>query len=65
MSIYQLQQAFARCTPEQEAQALKKLVSAYMAQRKADNTPRPKVSLLKHRKEKFEPNNAQRINLNE
>ena len=47
MSIYALQQAFARCTPEQEAQALKELVSAYMAQRKADNTPRPKVSLLK------------------
>ena len=35
MSLYEAQQAFACCTQENEAQALKKLVSAYMTKRKA------------------------------
>ena len=66
MSIYALQQAFACCTPEDEAQALKKLVYAYMTKRKAAQEPVLRISLVKVKPRVYvEPDNTMRKNWNE
>ena len=66
MSIYALQQAFACCTQENEVQALKNLVSAYMTKRKAAQEPVYRVDLIKHKKAVYvAPDNTMRLNWNE
>ena len=66
MSLYEAQQAFACCTPEDEAQALKELVSAYMTKRKAAQEPVLRISLVKQKQRVYvEPDNTMRRNWNE
>ena len=66
MSIYALQQAFACCTQENEAQALKNLVSAYHKARKEALKPIYRVDLIKHTKAVYVgPDNTMRLNWNE
>ena len=66
MSIYALQQAFACCTQENEAQALKNLVSAYHKARKAAQEPVLRISLVKVKPRVYvEPDNTMRKNWNE
>jgi len=66
MSIYALQQAFACCTQENEAQALKNLVSAYHKARKEALKPIYRVDLIKHKKAVYvAPDNTMRLNWNE
>jgi hypothetical protein len=66
MSLYEAQQAFACCTPDNEAQALKNLVSAYMTKRKAAQEPVLRISLVKVKPRVYvEPDNTMRRNWNE
>ena len=66
MSIYALQQAFACCTQENEVQALKNLVSAYMTKRKTAQEPVLRISLIKVKPRVYvEPDNTMRRNWNE
>ena len=66
MSIYALQQAFACCTPGNEAQALKNLVSAYMTKRKEAQEPVLRISLVKTKPRVYvASDNTMRRNWNE
>ena len=66
MSLYEAQQAFACCTPDNEAQALKKLVNAYHKARKTAQEPVLRISLVKVKPRVYvEPDNTMRRNWNE
>ena len=66
MSIYEAQQAFACCTPDNQAQALKNLVSAYHKARKTAQEPVLQISLVKQKPRVYvEPDNTMRRNWNE
>ena len=66
MSLYEAQQAFACCTPDNEAQAIKNIVSTYMAKRKAAQEPVLRISLVKVKPRVYvEPDNTMRRNWNE
>ena len=66
MSIYALQQAFACCTQENEVQALKNLVYAYMTKRKEAQEPVLRISLVKTKPRVYvASDNTMRRNWNE
>lgn len=66
MSISVLREAFYDASQEQEKDALKTLVSAYMTKRKAAQEPVLRISLVKHKPRVYvEPDNTMRRNWNE
>ena len=66
MSIYALREAFYDASQEQEKEALKTLVSAYMTKRKAAQEPVLRISLTKVKPRVYvEPDNTMRRNWNE
>ena len=66
MSIYALREAFYDASQEQEKEALKNLVSAYMTKRKAAQEPVLRISLVKVKPRVYvEPDNTMRRNWNE
>ena len=66
MSIYALREAFYDASQEQEKEALKNLVSAYMTKRKAAQEPVLRISLIKVKPRVYvEPDNTMRRNWNE
>ncbi len=66
MSIYALREAFYDASQEQEKEALKNLVSAYMTKRKAAQEPVLRISLVKVKPRVYvEPDNTMRKNWNE
>ena len=66
MSIYALREAFYDASQEQEKEALKNLVSAYMTKRKAAQEPVLRISLVKQKPRVYvEPDNTMRRNWNE
>ena len=66
MSIYALREAFYDASQEQEKEALKTLVSAYMTKRKAAQEPVLRISLVKVKPRVYvEPDNTMRRNWNE
>ncbi len=68
MSIYALREAFYDASQEQEneAQALKNLVSAYHKARKTAQEPVLRISLVKQKPRVYvEPDNTMRRNWNE
>ena len=66
MSIYALREAFYDASQEQEKEALKNLVSAYMTKRKAAQGPVLRISLVKVKPRVYvEPDNTMRRNWNE
>ena len=66
MSISSLREAFYDASQEQEKEALKTLVSAYMTKRKAAQEPVLRISLVKQKPRVYvEPDNTMRRNWNE
>ena len=66
MSISSLREAFYDASQEQEKEALKTLVSAYMTKRKAAQEPVLRISLVKVKPRVYvEPDNTMRRNWNE
>ena len=66
MSISALREAFYDASQEQEKEALKTLVSTYMANRKAAQEPVLRISLVKVKPRVYvEPDNTMRRNWNE
>ena len=66
MSIYALREAFYDASQEQEKEALKTLVSAYMTKRKSAQEPVLRISLVKQKPRVYvEPDNTMRRNWNE
>ena len=66
MSIYALREAFYDASQEQEKEALKTLVSAYMTKRKSAQEPVLRISLVKTKPRVYvEPDNTMRRNWNE
>ena len=66
MSLSVLREAFYDASQEQEKEALKTLVSAYMTKRKAAQEPVLRISLVKQKPRVYvEPDNTMRRNWNE
>ena len=66
MSIYALREAFYDASQEQENEALKTLVSAYMTKRKEAQEPVLRISLVKVKPRVYvAPDNTMRLNWNE
>ena len=66
MSLSVLREAFYDASQEQEKEALKTLVSAYMTKRKAAQEPVLRISLVKVKPRVYvEPDNTMRRNWNE
>ena len=66
MSLSVLREAFYDASQEQEKEALKTLVSAYMTKRKAAQEPVLRISLVKVKPRVYvEPDNTMRKNWNE
>ena len=66
MSLSVLREAFYDASQEQEKEALKTLVSAYMTKRKEAQEPVLRISLVKQKQRVYvEPDNTMRRNWNE